>query len=204
VIAIDLGASVDVARANTDPEWVACIQADVRALPLRDASADWAYSLGVLHHTDDPAAGLAEIARCVRPGGRVLLYLYYALEQRGLLYRALFRLVDRLRRITSHLPRRIVVAFAALMAILAYWPLARLARLLAAIGREDLARSMPLGFYRTLPLRIMFNDSLDRFGTTLERRFTRSAMQRLMERSGLSDVAFSERPPHWRAVGRRD
>jgi ArsR family transcriptional regulator len=48
-------------------------QADVRALPFADRSFDAAYSSMVLHHVPEPAAAVAELARVVRPGGRVVI-----------------------------------------------------------------------------------------------------------------------------------
>lgn len=54
--------------------------ADGRALPHADASFDHAYSLSVLEHIpeDGDAAALRELARVVRPGGRVLITLPHA------------------------------------------------------------------------------------------------------------------------------
>jgi len=52
-------------------------QASVLALPFRSASFDFAYIINVLHHVAPPAAqqaALAEIARVVRPGGRVFVH----------------------------------------------------------------------------------------------------------------------------------
>ncbi len=46
--------------------------ADVDALPLADHSVDCAYFVWVLHLVHDPAATLAEAARVVRPGGRIV------------------------------------------------------------------------------------------------------------------------------------
>jgi len=46
-------------------------RADVRALPLRDGAFDAAYSSMVLHHVAEPGAAVRELARVVRPGGRV-------------------------------------------------------------------------------------------------------------------------------------
>jgi SAM-dependent methyltransferase len=46
-------------------------RADVRALPFADASFDVAYSSMVLHHLAEPQEAVAELARVVRPGGRV-------------------------------------------------------------------------------------------------------------------------------------
>jgi SAM-dependent methyltransferase len=54
--------------------------ADGRALPFPEASFDHAYSISVLEHVDGAEAALAELARVVRPGGRVVLTLPYARE----------------------------------------------------------------------------------------------------------------------------
>ena len=201
VIALDLGRSVEIAHANTDQQRVACVQADLRALPLGPETVDWAYSLGVLHHTDAPEAALRDIVNVVRPGGRVLLYLYYALDGRGRTYQAVFRAVDLTRRIVSRQPRPVVMAFATLVAAVVYWPLARTAALLEHAGARMLALRMPLSFYRTLSFTTMRNDSVDRFGTRLERRYSRSEMADLMRRAGLVDIVISDSPPFWHGIG---
>ena len=46
---------------------------DVARLPLRDDSVDAAFANMVLHHAEDPAAMLREMARVVRPGGAVVI-----------------------------------------------------------------------------------------------------------------------------------
>ena len=48
-------------------------QGELERLPLRDASVDVALLSQALHHAEDPAAALAEAARIVVPGGRVLV-----------------------------------------------------------------------------------------------------------------------------------
>lgn len=204
VIAVDLGFSVEIAKRNAGgSDRLGFVQADLAALPLRDGAVDWAYSLGVLHHIVDPAGALAQITAAVRSAGDVLLYLYYALDGRSPVYRALFAAVDGVRRVTSVLPRPLAHAFAIAVAVLVYWPLARLSRLLAAVGLVGPARALPLSFYRDLPFSIMRNDSLDRLGTRLEQRFTKPAMRVLMERAGLTGIRFSSRAPYWHALGTR-
>ena len=58
--------------------------ADGRALPFADASFDHAYSISVLEHIAEPGdeQALAELARVVRPGGRVFVTLPHAREYR--------------------------------------------------------------------------------------------------------------------------
>ena len=46
--------------------------ADAERLPFDDASFDLVYSWGVLHHTPDPSAAIAEVRRLVRPGGEAV------------------------------------------------------------------------------------------------------------------------------------
>jgi ubiquinone/menaquinone biosynthesis C-methylase UbiE len=47
---------------------------DVGSMPFPDDSFDAVVSTLSMHHWDDPAAGLAEVARVLRPGGRVLIW----------------------------------------------------------------------------------------------------------------------------------
>jgi hypothetical protein len=49
----------------------------------------------------------------------------------------------------------------------------------------------------------MRTDALDRFGTRLERRFTRSEVVEMMQRAGLERVDVSSQMPYWCAIGYR-
>ncbi|HXQ96018.1 MAG TPA: class I SAM-dependent methyltransferase, partial [Candidatus Acidoferrales bacterium] len=82
VTASDLDpAMVARARANIDrvfrlgdPARPGCTEADVAALPFPPVSFDVVVSTFSMHHWADPAAGLAELHRVLRPGGRVLVW----------------------------------------------------------------------------------------------------------------------------------
>jgi SAM-dependent methyltransferase len=50
------------------------VLADARRLPLRSGSVDAAFAAGLLPHLPDPAHGLTELARVVRPGGQLALF----------------------------------------------------------------------------------------------------------------------------------
>jgi SAM-dependent methyltransferase len=50
--------------------------ADVRALPLRDASLDVLVAIHVLGHLDDPRAALAEWGRVLRTGGVLVIEVF--------------------------------------------------------------------------------------------------------------------------------
>jgi SAM-dependent methyltransferase len=70
VVGVDLSeAMLRVARGRLGARIAV---ADVDRLPFADGSIDTAYLVWVLHLVHDPAATLAEAARVVRPGGRVI------------------------------------------------------------------------------------------------------------------------------------
>src|SRR5215510_12259383 len=78
----------------------------LEAMPMPDASMDFGYSLGVLHHLPDPAAGLTDCVRKLRPGAPMLIYIYYAFDDRPAWYRALWRVSNGARRCLAQAPFR--------------------------------------------------------------------------------------------------
>lgn len=52
-----------------DEDAVELVEADMRALPLPDASADLCLAYSGLHMVTEPAAAVAELVRCLKPGG---------------------------------------------------------------------------------------------------------------------------------------
>ena len=59
-------------------------QADMYALPMGDGSADSVVIHQVLHYAQNPAAALAEAARVLRPGGRLLVVDFAAHDREDL------------------------------------------------------------------------------------------------------------------------
>ena len=55
----------------------AYINGDAENLPFPDASFDIVYSFGVLHHTPGTEKAIREVHRCVKPGGKAIIMLYY-------------------------------------------------------------------------------------------------------------------------------
>jgi SAM-dependent methyltransferase len=53
------------------------LRMDAEALALREASFDYVWSWGVLHHTADTRRALSEICRVLRPGGACTVMVYY-------------------------------------------------------------------------------------------------------------------------------
>ena len=101
----------------------------------------------------------------------------------------------------SRLPYKIRYGISQLIAGIVYLPLARLALLFDKAGFN--VRNIPLSAYRNLSFYTMRTDSLDRFGTRLEQRFTRIEIENMMKKSGLEKIEFSSDLPYWCAVGYR-
>ncbi len=77
VVGVDLSAAVEKAAALcAELPGVAIVQADLLDLPVVEGAFDLVYSIGVLHHTPDPRRAFAQIARRVKPGGRLAVWLY--------------------------------------------------------------------------------------------------------------------------------
>ena len=75
VIGLDLTPGMlSAVRAAGRDRHATLILADARRLPLDDAAADAVFAAGLVQHLPDPGAGLAELARVVRPGGRLVLF----------------------------------------------------------------------------------------------------------------------------------
>ena len=177
--------------------------ASVGNLPLPDGSQDFGYSVGVLHHVPDTSGGLAACVRKLKPGAPFLLYLYYRFENRPTWFAMLWRLSEYARHVICRLPFPLKRGLTTAIAAGIYWPLARLAAVAERVGLDP--TNWPLSFYRKGSFRTMRNDALDRFGTKVEQRFTRSEIAEMMEKSGLRDIRFREEDPFWVAVGfRRD
>ena len=77
VVALDLSDAVDKARSMTAhlPN-VAVLQGDLLAPPLKPQTFDLVYSIGVLHHTPNTYRAFCSVARLVKPGGYLAVWLY--------------------------------------------------------------------------------------------------------------------------------
>lgn len=199
VVAVDIGSAIDVARANL-PDDVLCVQADAEHLPFEERGFDVVLSIGVLHHVPDTERAVRAVARHVRPGGRLQVYLYREPEIRW--HRAVLRGVTAARRVTTRLPhaglRLLCLPLSALLWAAVVTP-HRIARRRPRLRR--LTEWLPLETYADYPFGVLVNDQFDRFSAPLERRFTAAEVGALLESAGLEDITVL--PHHgWVAGGR--
>ncbi len=108
VLAVDVSDSVTRANAyreRRNNQRVHFVQGDLTNLPVRPESMDFVYSSGVLHHNPNTLDALKVVARALKPGGKIYIWLYH--PEPGLK----FWLQLRLRSVIAPLPGPIKRAF---------------------------------------------------------------------------------------------
>lgn len=76
IIAIDIGPAADIAFRNVGfMPAVHIIQCDILKLPFKPRF-DAAFSVGVLHHIDEPARGFASLCTVLKPSGSIFAWVY--------------------------------------------------------------------------------------------------------------------------------
>jgi len=173
--------------------------ASVDCIPLADNSMDFGYALGVLHHIPDTAAGIRSCVSKLKAGAPLLLYLYYAFDNRPMWFRMIWRASDLLRRGISRSPFQLRYALSQIIAAAVYFPLARLSFLLERLGFN--VDGIPPSWYRRRSFNTIRTDALDRFGTQLEKRFTTREILHMIKEAGLERIMFSDSIPYWCVIG---
>lgn len=200
---IDPSSAIHVARRNlTNHSNIKYENNDVFDMEIPHESMDFGYTLGVLHHITDTEEGLRECVLRLKKGAPLLIYLYYALDNRSLIFRLIWKITNIFRLIISRLPMPFRYIISQFIAFFIYFPIARFSFLLSKIGFET--NQIPLSMYKDKSFYTMRTDSLDRFGTKTEKRFTRKEIEKMMIKTGLKDIKFREDQPFWCAVGSRD
>jgi SAM-dependent methyltransferase len=164
------------------------MRASVYDLPFADRF-DIAFAIGVIHHLDDPARALRGMARAVRPGGHVLIWVYGRDGTRWII-----SVLDPLRRaLFSHLP-------IALVHHLSLYP-AALLWLALRLGLQSIEYFRLLARFRFAHLRsIVFDQMLPR----IAHYWPREKVVSLMAEAGLEEIRIaSVNEMSWSAIGRR-
>ena len=180
-----------VARRNVEALNVSFVECTPDGLPFPNGYFDLIFSLGVLHHVPDTTGAIRSLADELCPGGTLLLYLYYALDNQPTWFRVIWKVTDLVRRFISRLPFSVRYVLSQVIAICVYWPLARAAKYC------PVSDFWPLRSYADRSFYVMRTDALDRFGTRLEKRFTKQQIIEMLDSAGLKGIHFSDSAPYW-------
>lgn len=190
---VDFSDAIFVARDNlSNASNAIFFRGDVVDLPFVDDSVDFLFSLGVLHHLDQPCLPVAR--DLMRLGPRGLFYLYYALDNRPDYYRRLLAVVTASRRSLGHVKseksrRRISRA----LALAVYRPTVGIGTAAEKVG---INAPVPLyGSYKGKSVDRIEQDAYDRFFTSIEQRVSRQDIKECL--GSLGEVTVSESEPYW-------
>lgn len=202
--ALDPSASIYAAdKLLKDKKNVRLSKAATDNIPFDDETFDFGMSIGVLHHIPNTQKAMSDCVKKIKIGGYFYTYLYYNLENRSRIFRSVFFLSSIIRRSVSKMPAQAKKIVCDILAIVIYMPFILAGRFLNLIKLKKLAMQLPLSYYQDKTFFIIRNDSLDRFGTSLEHRFSKTEVKEMMEKSGLVDIVISDNMPYWHSVGRR-
>ena len=118
VVGVDLTCADLAAERTRDLPCVSVQRGDLATLDL-GRQFDVVYSVGVLHHTDDPGLCFQNLARHVKPGGRMIVWVY---SHEGNFWNRV--LVEPLKRwVYGGWPRDLLMALAYVLTSLLYVPI---------------------------------------------------------------------------------
>ena len=169
------------------------IMADVLDLPFQDDTFDFMFCLGVLHHIPSPA--LQSVRKLSRLAPEFLVYLYYALDNRGTLYKLIFFFVDLIRKLTCKItsPTARSILTEVLMWSL-YIPTIFIGKILFMLGVS--ASKVPFNsVYGHMNLGRIRQDVYDRFFTRIEQRVSKKEIHKLSDT--FSEIIVSDDLPYW-------
>lgn len=182
---------------------VRMINAAADSIPFADNTFDLVMSIGVLHHIPDTQMAMKNCVAKIKPGGYFFVYLYYNLDNRGFIFKLIFSIVSAVRKFVSSMPSAIKKIICDFLAISIYMPVIIAGKILDKVGLKSLSKKLPLSYYQDKSFFVIRNDSLDRFGTRLEHRFTKAQIKTMMENCGLGNIRFSNNKPYWHAIGQK-
>jgi ubiquinone/menaquinone biosynthesis C-methylase UbiE/uncharacterized protein YbaR (Trm112 family) len=188
VVALDYSTAIEALAGNFPAgARLTLVQGDLLALPFKAASFDVVYSFGVLQHTADARAALAQLARVLKPGGRLAVDIYSG----GLSYwtHPRFWLRPLTRRIPAPTLFRLVERYVPWLL-----PLSRGCARVPLVGRA-LRRMVPVANYEgRLPLteRQLYEwavlDTFDWLSPRFDRPQTPETLRSWLGEAGLADV----------------
>ena len=185
VVGIDLSAAAEVAARNLASRDFVALQADVFALPFVSESFDIIYSVGVLHHTPDCEAAVKALAKYLKPGGVLAVWLYSG-------YNKWYRFSDfwrlythKMRPETLHTMLKIVVPF--------FYHLDQGLRRVPVVGRPVagvIHHVFPVNRQKDPEARVL--DTFDWYSPTYQSKHTYEQVFRWFEDMGMEDMRVGE------------
>ena len=183
-VGVDLSRAVEAARDLTaEHPQVAVAQADLFRTPFASGTFDRIYSLGVLDHTPDPRRAFLELARLLKPGGRIAVWVYH--RERP----ALEKIMDAHRAVSRRLPLPVLVALSRFMAPVGGWKRRLMASRVRPVARLGVALNvLTIGVSMHPDPEVRVCDTLDWYAPRYLSRHTLAEVREWFLAAGLIDV----------------
>ena len=184
VVGLDLSEAVRAARDLTaDLPEVALVRGDLLRPPFPAGTFDHVYSLGVLDHTPDPRAAFLSLARLLKPGGRIAIWVYP--RERPLLE----WIMNAQRAVSTRLPVGMLLGLSRLMAPVGGWKRRLMASRNPAIGRAGVAlHVLTIGVSMHPDPEVRVCDTLDWYAPRYLSRHSRAEVAGWFAEAGLVEV----------------
>jgi len=188
VIATDVGDCVSAAFDLTkDLPNVCIVQADVYHMPAQHF-ADLAFSIGVLHHLPQPQAGFSLLPATVKPGGRLLIWVYNRRHN----FRAVY-IFEGLRKISRHIPKPLLFTLCYLPAF-AVHGINFFTHALNRLHAKSLAKKIPFSYYANFPFSMKLNDAFDVLATPKSNYYYVEEINTWFKEAKLQSIQTYEHP----------
>ncbi|MCA9010459.1 MAG: methyltransferase domain-containing protein, partial [Planctomycetaceae bacterium] len=203
IVGLDITTAVDAAQENLgDRPNVFFVQGDIFKSPIKPGSFDFAYSIGVLHHTPNPQAAFGEMVKFVRDEGNVAVSLYdislYRRPNRNSLKVSTIELFWSLnlwrcevfRQITTRIPDSLMILYCRtvipVLHVLNKIPVIRFVRYL-----------VPSTGYRNLPMICSMVDTMDTYSTKIVHQYRAKDVFQWFRQLGLKETVVMNSRAGW-------
>lgn len=184
VVGMDLSRAVEAARDLTaDLPRIALSRGDLLRLPFANGMFDHIYSIGVLDHTPDPRAAFLGLARLLKPGGRIAIWIY-AREKP-----AVERVMNWHRAVSTRLPLGALVFLSRITAPVGSLKRRLMASRIRAVQRAGVVlHALTIGVSMHPDAEVRVCDTLDWYAPKFLSRHTFDEVAGWFAEAGLVDV----------------
>ena len=184
VVGMDLSGAVFAARDLTrEFVSVSVAKGDLLRTPFKEASFDHIYSLGVLDHTPNPRAAFLSLAKLLKPGGRIVVWVYP--RERP----ALERIINFHRAVSKRLPLGVLLPISRVMAPVGGWKRKMMLsknRLIAKAGLGLNLLTIGVSMHPDPEVRVC--DTLDWYAPKYLSRHTMEEVEKWFRDAGLVEI----------------
>jgi SAM-dependent methyltransferase len=203
VTALDLSEAVDTARETLAQfDDVRIVQGDIMRPPFQfpdeGGGFDLIYSIGVLHHLPDPRAGFLSLARLLRPGGKIAVWVYG--HENNEVVR---NVIEPLRRLTTRIPAPLLRGIAWPLAMVFYCTVKGIYPMLSLTpARTRLPLFRYITSLRSFGFQEIYTIVFDQLVAPTAAYIRGDELREWYESAGLESITITSRHGNsWRAVG---